>query len=415
MNKKTIIGIVLISAGVLSLSRPSLGSAIVIVGGVILVIFGVLSKKKSDQKKQPRQFQPTTVPPVSPVSPVSVPFVPVVKCSDSPKYRDMEQITDARRVVPTVTNEPPSKRPIKDDLNFTRPNLHPNYKTSLVFPFVAFDVETTGLDANTDDIVEVSAIKYEKGFVPVAYFSCICNSLKEISPTASRVNGLTQNDLENAPYFSQIRNSFSDFIKGCHIVGHNLPFDTRFLFVNGVDFDENVSYYDTLTLAKQLFDRDAVGSFSLESLSEHFGISHGTLHHALYDTEATAELFKIEYEQATSPDSHAYSQYGDVVSLRATVERGEDDADFVGKTFVFTGDMKSMTREEAIIRVIAGGGDVKTSVSSRTDVLVDAAPDEVMTSKRKKALELQEQGKKIKIINEEIFLKMLESSEAIQI
>lgn len=91
----------------------------------------------------------------------------------------------------------------------------------------------------------------------------------------------------------------------------------------------------------------------------------------------------------------------------------EKDADFDGKTFVITGEFKTMTREQALSIIVTRGGSIKNTVSKSVDILVNA--DNRTSTKTKRAEELQAEGHSIKIINEEQFMRMLESNDAIDL
>ncbi len=95
----------------------------------------------------------------------------------------------------------------------------------------------------------------------------------------------------------------------------------------------------------------------------------------------------------------------------STAVNEEKDADFNGKTFVITGEFKTMTREQALAVVVQRGGIIKNGVSAKVDILVNA--DDRISTKTKKAAELQAAGHHIKVVNEEQFMRMLESNDAI--
>ena len=79
-----------------------------------------------------------------------------------------------------------------------------------IFPLVCVDVETTGLKSQTDDIVEVSAIKYDIGFKPVSCFTTLLKPRNPIPYTASRINNITDDMVKDCPSFSSISTDFFD-------------------------------------------------------------------------------------------------------------------------------------------------------------------------------------------------------------
>lgn len=191
-----------------------------------------------------------------------------------------------------------------------------------LFPFVVVDVETTGLKPANNDIIEVSAIRYEKGFRPVSCFTTLLKPRNPIPEDATRVNHITDEMVEGKPGFSEIAESFSEYISGCNLVGHNLSFDLKFLYACGAALPENNRLYDTLTLAKytlrspgtQMWDNEAkeyyypdtydVENYKLGTLCEYYGIYSSAAHRSLADCYATAQLFErlIETKRSDPED-----------------------------------------------------------------------------------------------------------------
>ena len=179
-----------------------------------------------------------------------------------------------------------------------------------MFPLVVLDTETTGFQPSSHAIVELSAIKFHYPFEPVAAFSTLINPEKRIPSDASAVNGITNAMVKDSPLFSEIAPSFSEFIQGCNICGHNLLFDLRFLFASGLELPAGVKYYDTLSLARKTLVKEGSKDYNhhtghyeeneewdvvdhkLETLCEHYGIYRSTQHRALSDAYATALVFK---------------------------------------------------------------------------------------------------------------------------
>ena len=94
--------------------------------------------------------------------------------------------------------------------------------------FIAIDLETTGLVAEEEYIIEVSAVKYIAGKED-SHFSHLVSPGKQISPFIEDLTGITNNMVKDKPPFSDILDGLVDFIADYPIVGHNVKFDIDFI------------------------------------------------------------------------------------------------------------------------------------------------------------------------------------------
>lgn len=178
--------------------------------------------------------------------------------------------------------------------------------------FIAIDTETTGLSAIKDKLIEVAAIKFED-WTPVEKFHTLINPGKHIPADASAINNITDEMVAYAPTYSQVIDSLKSFVGKSNIVGHNLPFDLKFLYRHGYDFTtEKRKYYDTCEIAqktlkkpKMKWDREYeeyvvndnydydVENYKLITLCDYYKIRDNLFaHRALSDAFATGILFK---------------------------------------------------------------------------------------------------------------------------
>lgn len=168
--------------------------------------------------------------------------------------------------------------------------------------FVAIDIETTGLSHINNNITEVSAIKFEY-WQPVIIFSTLINPKQHIPDNITKLTGITNEMVKDSPVFGDIINDLINFIGDSNIVGHNLEFDLKFLYFNGLDvLSRKRKYYDTLQIAKRTLksfnskypDRYYdVNDYKLTTLSEYYKI-RGNLyaHRAESDCMAAGYLLK---------------------------------------------------------------------------------------------------------------------------
>lgn len=150
--------------------------------------------------------------------------------------------------------------------------------------YVVFDLETTGLSPETDGIIEISAVKVRGGKV-TDNFSTLVNPGRHIPAAASRVNGITDSMVADAPGLKDALGSFLIFIGNDVLVGHNIhSFDVKFLnhameelYKKSLGND----YIDTLYMARSCLKE--LPRHRLVDLAAHFHISTEGAHRALND------------------------------------------------------------------------------------------------------------------------------------
>lgn len=208
------------------------------------------------------------------------------------------------------------KRPASDfDYDaFKKPNITKATKCENICNFVTIDIETTGI-AVSNSIIEVSAIKFEN-FKPKELFTSLIKPQQSITEETISIHGITNEMVKNSPTFSQIAPSFLAFISGYNIVGHNLPFDMKFLFVNGINFSLKCKYYDTLEIARKTIKkyndrmrnyetiRDSITDYKLDTLLDYYGIEREISHRSSSDCLATGYLF---YELINDKTEYAFT------------------------------------------------------------------------------------------------------------
>jgi len=171
--------------------------------------------------------------------------------------------------------------------------------------YVALDVETTGLIARRDRIVEVAAVQFffdSEGALSIGReFSHLINPECEISERVSRIHGITQHDIQGAPHFDAIAPLLLDFCKGRVPVGHNVLFDIAFLERELHQNNCESPFWecaDTLGLAKLAFP--SMDSYNLGKLTFVLELEPEVQHRALGDARACARLFAACMRSLTS-------------------------------------------------------------------------------------------------------------------
>ncbi|MEM9630404.1 MAG: 3'-5' exonuclease [Pseudomonadota bacterium] len=158
--------------------------------------------------------------------------------------------------------------------------------------FVVFDTETTGLMPNKDEIVQIGAVRVVKGrIVPGEKVDQLVNPGRGIPRASTKVHGITDEMVADAPVVSEAVSSFHKFARDSVLVAHNAPFDMAFLHrhekTSGLLWDHPL--LDTVLLSAVLFGDTEV--HTLDALCERLDITIPSelRHTALGDAQATAE------------------------------------------------------------------------------------------------------------------------------
>jgi DNA polymerase-3 subunit epsilon len=94
--------------------------------------------------------------------------------------------------------------------------------------FTAFDIETTGLDAKQDRIVEFGGVKFDRRG-PIVRYSALINPRVPMPEEAGRVNGITDEMLAGMPPLEAVFPDFLRLVQDTVIIAHNAPFDMGFV------------------------------------------------------------------------------------------------------------------------------------------------------------------------------------------
>lgn len=268
--------LILLSLVVLVIS-PVAG-AVAVLGGIGGIIYGIKSRKRYKAERQAEEEKRAA-------------DEEARKAAAERKVEKMREFTEAiesiQRVEVVRSEELARRR--KDQYFPKLMNVTARTNIDSLFPLVVVDVETTGLKPQKDDIIEVSAIKYIKPFEAESCFTTLCKPRSSIPAEASRINHITDSMVENAPAFSEIAASLSEYISGCNILGHCVDFDTGFLYAHGVELPD-AKYYDTCELARLILK--GMDNYKLPTICAHYDIVRSDAHRSLSDAYATALVFE---------------------------------------------------------------------------------------------------------------------------
>ena len=152
--------------------------------------------------------------------------------------------------------------------------------------WVAFDLETTGLSASTDEIIEIGAVRFTANRT-LGEYQTFVNPGRRIPKFITDLTGITQSDVSSAPTISEVGDEFAEFVEGATLIAHNASFDMGFLRGGGISLVNPVC--DTMELAQltRLYAR----SYALDQLVEEVSGARGRAHRALDDARAAQRVF----------------------------------------------------------------------------------------------------------------------------
>ena len=155
--------------------------------------------------------------------------------------------------------------------------------------FVAFDLETTGLNPRSDGITEIGAVRVEYGRI-TGTFERLVNPERPIPPEVTALTHISNEMVADAPEIGAVLPDFLAFIGEDAYVAHNAAFDVSFLKVQcdrlGLKLPEYAA--DSLDVARRCWP--GLSSYRLGYLAQIIGFDMKTAHRSMADTEALAAL-----------------------------------------------------------------------------------------------------------------------------
>ena len=158
---------------------------------------------------------------------------------------------------------------------------------------VSIDIETTGLDSQTDSIIEIGAVRFNDRRIEKEW-STLINPGRPIPPLIIQLTGINNEMVRNAPPINAVIRELSDFVGDFPILGHNVKFDLSFLQRHRL-FEFN-DVLDTYELASVLLP--TASRYNLGALGQIMGILLPATHRALDDARVTHALYLQLYEKA---------------------------------------------------------------------------------------------------------------------
>lgn len=164
--------------------------------------------------------------------------------------------------------------------------------------FATIDFETTGVNLTLDEICEVAIVTYDKDFKIEQEFRSLCKTYKPIPPDVSEIHGITNEMVEDKPYFDELIPTVLQLIKGRIICGQNIrKFDLPLLAEKCLlsDYAFEINDYrtlDTLVIETVLKPRNLSFLYKLYTGKDLDGA-----HSALVDCKASMEVLQAQVKE----------------------------------------------------------------------------------------------------------------------
>jgi len=191
---------------------------------------------------------------------------------------------------------------------FYKLDLNMKYENPLDIPlekasFCVVDVETTGLSANKNRIIEIALVKIENLKITDKLHYLI-NPQTYIPPFITSLTGIDNDDVIGAPIFSEIVDEIISFTDNTILTAHNFPFDSSFLnsefTISGREFINEHSCC-TLKIARKIYP--TLKSKSLSNVAQSLNLKNTNAHRALGDAEITAKVLLKMIKELQTKDS----------------------------------------------------------------------------------------------------------------
>jgi DNA polymerase-3 subunit epsilon len=195
--------------------------------------------------------------------------------------------------------------------------------------FCVVDIETSGGNPKSGQIIELAAIKFKNGVIIEEYQSLVY--CKEIPQKVQEITGITPKMVENAPNLKTVLEEFKIFLEDDVFVAHSVEFDYNFISNSFKKYHLGEMYNRrlcTIDLAMRTIESQKYG---LKSLKENLNIEIENHHRAYEDALSTVEVLKIS-----------------LLALDATIQTTEDLIEFskTGQTMESKGKTKDKQNEK---------------------------------------------------------------------
>ena len=260
----------------ITLKRILLWIAAVIVGGLIFIFFTALFQENGQYS-------------IPYVAVLGVALFFIIRALRKPRTgKSSNQGAQSVDALQTVSDSLPRK----DGASVVSYQAMSLEESLQVGDYAVVDVETTGLHPETDEIIEVAAIRCIGGKFEA--FKTLVFPRNRIPEYVTQLTGIRNIDVMNAPQIKKVAPKLLDFVRDLPIVAHNAPFDVKFIAAAFETIGANIDmrYIDTVPLARLAYP--GLQNYKLATLIDALELIQGKQQHrAESDATATLRLFEL--------------------------------------------------------------------------------------------------------------------------
>ncbi|GAA6113205.1 helicase C-terminal domain-containing protein [Apilactobacillus apinorum] len=180
--------------------------------------------------------------------------------------------------------------------------------------FSVVDIETTGSSQSNDTnrIIQFSCTFIQNAKI-IGSFNSFINPEINIPTEITKLTGISNQTVVNAPTFSEVANKIYELLEGTVFVAHNVNFDFPFLNLEFQRVNHKELHnksIDTVTLSQLLLPTES--SYKLTDLSKSLNIVHEHPHSSSSDALATAKILIILLHQLDNLPKKTIKQILDI-------------------------------------------------------------------------------------------------------
>lgn len=283
-------------------------------------------------------------------------------------------------------------------------NRYIDGKLLLAYPddYTVLDIETTGLSPQNDYITEISAIKYRNNR-RVDEFSSLVKPELSIPYYITRLTGINDAMVADAPAIDEVILSFMDFLADDIIAGYNVAFDLSFIAENlAGHYAKRLAndYVDVMKLAQN--ELPFLGRYKQTAVAEYFNIATAGAHRALVDCNICNGCYQKLKELAVYHLPPKQKELAIVPSFR----RLRPLAD---KNIVLLGSFDGLYLKNLQEILTALGASVAYHVTAASDMVIVGTADASVCggADLQRAVSMKNAGKNIYILKEDVFCQSL--------